>query len=239
MTRPMIKLNFPVTTVNEHTFVKRHIRASSVVVDLGGNEGNFSRLMNARFGCTCYTVEPMPALFAGLARGPKLHAFNLAIAGENGPLTFFTSTDPTAGSLLHRPDVPDGQITVQGVTLDRFVRDNNIKRIDLLKMDIEGAEVAVFESLSDETLKKVRQISIEFHDFMPEVMSTQDVKRIRQKLERAGYRCLPWKMRSNFDVLFVRRELVSLPEFWSIAHVLRPLSKLMARLPLLRQIRIA
>ena len=234
-----MKFKLPVTTVNEHTFIARHVRASSVVVDLGGNLGEFSRQMNARFGCTCYTVEPMPALFQQLSRGPRLHTFNLAIAGTNSPLEFYTSLDNTAGSLILRPDVPDGKITVQGVTLDQFVRDNRIERIDLLKMDIEGAEVAVFETLSEETLAKVRQITIEFHDFMPEVMSTEDVKRIRQKLERAGFRCLPWKMRSNFDVLFVRRELVSSPEFWYIAHVLRPLSKLMARLPLLRQIRIA
>lgn len=234
-----MKIKFPVTTVNEHTFVARHLRASSVVVDLGGNLGEFSRQMNARFGCTCYTVEPMPELYAQLSRGPRLHTFNVAIAGTNQPLEFYTSTNNTAGSLILRPDVPDGKITVQGVTLDEFVRDNNIKRIDLLKVDIEGAEVAVFETLSEATLKKIRQITIEFHDFMPEVMSGEDVARIRTRLENAGFRCLPWKMRSNFDVLFVRRELLSSPEFLLIAHVLRPLSKIMARVPLLKKLQIA
>lgn len=234
-----MKIKFPVTTINEHTFVARHLRRNSVVVDLGGNLGEFSRQMNARFGCTCYTVEPMPALYAKLSRGPRLHAFNLAIAGTNQLLEFYTSTDNTAGSLILRPDVPDGKITVQGITLDEFVRDNEIKRIDLLKMDIEGAEVAVFETLSEETLAKVRQITIEFHDFMPEVMSRVDVARIRERLAKAGFRCLPWKMRSNFDVLFVRRSLLSLPEFLFIAWLLRPLSKVMARLPLLKKLQIA
>lgn len=47
------------------------------------------------------------------------------------------------------------------------------------------------------------------------------------------------KMRSNFDVLFVRRELLSSPEFLFIAYILRPLPKIAARLPLLKKFQIA
>ena len=228
-----MKIN-PVITINEHTFVARHLRASSTVVDLGGNLGEFSRQVNARFGCTCYMVEPVPALFARLPRGPRLRAFNLAIAGDNSAREFHTAANITGGSLVRREGVPNGTILVQGTTLDDFVRDNAIERIDLLKVDIEGAEVALFETLSDETLARIRQITIEFHDFMPEVMSQQQVARIRQQLHNAGFRCLSWKMRSNFDVLFIRRELFSLPEYLLTAHIARPLSKIVARLPRLK-----
>jgi FkbM family methyltransferase len=52
---------------------------------------------------------------------------------------------------------------VNALTLEMFLRQNAISRVDLLKMDIEGSEIDVFEGATDEDLQRVDQFTIEFH----------------------------------------------------------------------------
>ncbi|PSB43645.1 hypothetical protein C7B67_23565 [filamentous cyanobacterium Phorm 6] len=67
-----------------------------------------------------------------------------------------------------------GEISVDGITLETFLNHQKIELVDLLKIDIEGAEEAVFNSTTDATLCNVKQITIEFHDFMPGSISTEE-----------------------------------------------------------------
>ncbi|UNU23504.1 FkbM family methyltransferase [Microcoleus vaginatus HSN003] len=53
-----------------------------------------------------------------------------------------------------------GEISVDGITLETFLNNQRIELVDLLKIDIEGAEEAVFNSTSDATLCNVKQITI-------------------------------------------------------------------------------
>jgi len=54
-------------------------------------------------------------------------------------------------------------ITVEAITMSDVLVENNIKMIDYLKMDIEGAELDIMSSADLSWLKKVRNINIEFH----------------------------------------------------------------------------
>ncbi|WP_366930871.1 FkbM family methyltransferase [Microcoleus sp. bin38.metabat.b11b12b14.051] len=53
-----------------------------------------------------------------------------------------------------------GVISVDAMTLDTFLNKHKIESIDLLKVDIEGAEEALFNSTSDATLCNIKQITI-------------------------------------------------------------------------------
>ena len=62
-----------------------------------------------------------------------------------------------------------GQVPVQRfetrlTTLDRIVKDNQIETVDLMKIDVEGAELMVLKSISREAFSRIRQIVIEVHD---------------------------------------------------------------------------
>jgi hypothetical protein len=50
---------------------------------------------------------------------------------------------------------------VRSVTLDRLVRDHNLERVDILKLNIEGSETAVLRSTG--VLDRVRTIVFEYH----------------------------------------------------------------------------
>jgi FkbM family methyltransferase len=53
------------------------------------------------------------------------------------------------------------RIVCSFTTLERFVRDSGVRRIDLLKIDVEGSEIDVLRGASDDTLRRIRQIVME------------------------------------------------------------------------------
>ena len=84
--------------------------------------------------------------------------------------------------------------------------------VDLLKMDIEGAEVAALNSLSTETLKRIKQITLEFHDFMFQSQK-RDVANICNLLQQQGFYFYDFSLdEDRRDVLLIRKELISIVE---------------------------
>ncbi len=54
--------------------------------------------------------------------------------------------------------------TVETITIDEIMKENNLEFIDLLKIDIEGGEKELFESNYENWLPKTKYIAIELHD---------------------------------------------------------------------------
>jgi FkbM family methyltransferase len=57
---------------------------------------------------------------------------------------------------------PNG-VQVECVTLKQTLKENNIDHVDYLKIDCEGAEWAILETIDEETISKIRIIGMEFH----------------------------------------------------------------------------
>ena len=93
--------------------------------------------------------------------------------------------------------------------MSSLLQKHDIPRIDALKMDIEGAEIAVFRGMSDELLRSIKQITVEFHDFIPEMNMEQDVLDVISRLESLGFACIVFSRHTHFDVLFLNTRNVS------------------------------
>jgi hypothetical protein len=94
--------------------------------------------------------------------------------------------------------------SVEMVTLGEFLRRASVDHIDLLKLDIEGAEIDMFNSADDRDLQSAAQITAEFHDFIyPELASA--VARIRERMSDIGFWVLPFSLDSS-DVLFLNKK---------------------------------
>jgi hypothetical protein len=75
----------------------------------------------------------------------------------------------------------------------------------VLKMDIEGAELEVLDSLNDEFFAEIGQLTIEFHDFLG-YATTEDVVSRVDRIVSLGFWELYWSRRRNTgDVLLVNR----------------------------------
>jgi FkbM family methyltransferase len=142
--------------IPEHTVWAKGLSSTSVVLDLGANLGRFSHGIINQYQCRCYAVEANPALCQRIDPDPRIVVFNLAVAGASGTIPFYLSTGSECSSILSgpRPDIM-GTIEVQALSLHELFQVAGLDHVDLIKFDIEGAEIQVLESCSDEFLKRV------------------------------------------------------------------------------------
>jgi FkbM family methyltransferase len=202
----MWRLLWPIDSIENHTFLPPTLGPGSVVVDLGANEGRFAREIARRYGVTCHAAEPNPELFRSLHGDGAFRAHHVAVSGADGPQTLHLSSDVTSSSVASgNVPGPAGEVVVPGMTLASFCREAGVGRIDLLKVDIEGAEVAMFESTPDELLGRIAQITIEFHDDHG-LMTRQEFAAIRDRLMGLGFAGIQFAG-NNTNWLFFRPDV--------------------------------
>jgi FkbM family methyltransferase len=142
-----------------------------VIVDVGANVGNYaldyrSAFPEARIVC----LEPVSKTFALLQKaieGRRIETHRLALGERRGRATIFLTPYLTTNSLI-RPDETDirGTEEVAIETLDSLAAAHDLRKIDILKIDVEGFDLAVLQGASElMRLRRVRFILIEvgFH----------------------------------------------------------------------------
>lgn len=163
-------------TIFREIFIDEHYatalpQAPKVILDLGGNVGYAAIYFAMRFPqARIYTIEPDPRAFATLLRNtatfPNITACHLAISDVDGEVLLRCNPRRTmSSSLLARPGATT-TVSVRASTLDRFVDQEAIRNIDLLKFDIEGAEYAAFRNTR--VISQIDYLVGEVHeDLMP------------------------------------------------------------------------
>lgn len=140
---------------DDYNFV---LKKNSIIIDIGANIGEFS-IYCARNKHHVFAIEPDVAAYNLLIKNSNnysnIKCFNLAIANFTGSQYIYSSTLTASTSIIKPNDNNTNReaISVRGLTLDDFIEKNNIKRIDFLKVDCEGAEPEMLEGL-----KKYRNI---------------------------------------------------------------------------------
>ncbi|HER26118.1 MAG TPA: FkbM family methyltransferase [Rhodospirillales bacterium] len=207
-----------------HTFYSGALDETSVVVDLGGSIGVFSSALATLKNCTCHIVEAAGANYRAIQLGKKNHKYHHAITGSDGPIDLLIPDGEEFhwGMVTPEDDAPAGtRETVPGITLESFLKNQDIARIDLLKVDIEGAEIDMFDSTPDRILCKIGQITIEFHDFVSPEMGPH-IERIKARLKDLGFTCIVFTRNFHGDVLFINRNLVPLSS-WRLILLAGPI----------------
>jgi FkbM family methyltransferase len=181
----------------------------AVVVDVGvGDNPDFSRELAERLDARCWLVDPTrkhrAVLQAYAARDPRFNYVCAALSAKRGHLEFFESDDNISGSLLatHRNvhGKPTTRYEVPTLSLDDLIAEVG-GRIDVLKLDLEGAEFELLFSIAPTTLAAIGQLYVEFHDGTVPELTGADRARAIERVERCGFRGIAFNGR---DVLFVR-----------------------------------
>jgi FkbM family methyltransferase len=128
------------------------------VIDVGANLGYYALLAAAMLDGRgrVHAFEPEPAVFSGLCRNAELSGLqNLriaqaAVSDKDGHATLFlpaTPGDRMSSSLL--PDMTEhgGEVRCRTVRLDTYCASSGIDRVDLLRIDAEGAEAKVLTGM--------------------------------------------------------------------------------------------
>ena len=89
-------------------------------------------------------MEANPSLCARIASDPRISVLNLAVAATSGTIPLHLSGNCERSSILSQP-LPDvtSTIEVRAVTLGDLLATAGLTRVDLVKFDIEGAEIEV------------------------------------------------------------------------------------------------
>lgn len=175
-----------IETLHWHTLHPRYLDSSSNVLDLGANIGQFSRAIVERFGCKCVAVEPAPNVFKIIPNDPHITKIRAAVATKNGRIPLHLTMKSDGNSILEKKPNTVETIEVEAITLPYLLDRLGWMRVDLVKMDIEGAEIALLEQCPDEYLSRIAQITIEFHDFNG-LTPHSDVRRVLARLRGLGF----------------------------------------------------
>ena len=150
-------------------------RQPEFILDAGANIGLASISFANRFpDAIIVAIEPEQSNFEILLENTapyaNIHAVQAALWNRNEEIDLLDPGLGKWGFMTGSGDVADqlpasAHHRVQGMTIDRIMRDFKFERIDILKVDIEGAEREVF---SDTTawIDKVDGIIVELHEHM-------------------------------------------------------------------------
>jgi FkbM family methyltransferase len=168
------------------------LSAASIVYSLGiGHDISFDLSIIARYGVSVQAFDPTPSAVAWLAQQalpPTFHVFEVGVAGFDGDAVFSLPADPRNPSFRYqgRADPTGSDLTCQVRRLPTLMQHLNHAYIDVLKMDIEGAEYEVIDDLLAAQVP-IGQLLVEFHHRKPGIGADRTRLAV-SRLREAGFR---------------------------------------------------
>jgi FkbM family methyltransferase len=134
-------------------YLSQHLLDNDICIDVGANTGYFTMLMaKLSHKGQVHAFEPVVLNYhllcssVQLNKYPNVLANNCAVGEENGEIDFSISEDGAYSSMI-----PTGRrreknvIKTNVISLDNYFKHKNLPKIDILKVDVEGAEGLVIK----------------------------------------------------------------------------------------------
>lgn len=171
--------------------VATELDSNSVVYSIGvGEDASFDIALINRWDLTVHAFDPTPKSIEwvrrqGFSKNFVMH--NYGIAAFDGDVSFNPPENPdhVSHTILDRPATNAKSISVPVKRISTTMRELGHDHIDVIKMDIEGAEYDVIEDLGKSNIRP-GQILIEFHHRFPGI----GIKKTREsisKIRSMGY----------------------------------------------------
>lgn len=146
-----------------------------IFVDVGAHIGKYTVMVARRFAKTgkVVAIEPEPTNFHALLRNVQLNclenvlAFDVACSDTNGELVLHLNTSGTGSHSVAFRSRTRGGILVKARTLDSVMEELGIEKVNIIKIDVEGAEMAVLRGALH-TLKRSEDVKIVFESWSEE-----------------------------------------------------------------------
>lgn len=156
---------YPNFEPGETKIIKKYVKSGMNAVDAGANIGYFTLLMAKIVGekGTVHAFEPDNANFKLMQKNVKLNNYRnvrmneSAVSDKNGHLTFYLSaSNPQDHRIIEDSAEKRDTYKVPSVTLDSYFQK---KKLDFIKMDIQGAELMALEG-GERLLKSQKPILV-------------------------------------------------------------------------------
>lgn len=185
------------------------------VVDIGANVGLWTEyIRNIADVNRVFMIEPnhvaLQILNNSFGNTSGMTIVDSAMSDVNGELEFFVNEEnSTVSSMMNEHKHGGGNFNisykVNSITFDTFVKKFGIEYIDLMKVDIEGAEYGLFDSMDRSHFDKVQNILSEYHLNDSKTLD-RDVSNLIKRFEEFGFNCDLNIMHSTGGFIFATRD---------------------------------
>jgi FkbM family methyltransferase len=182
----------------------------AVVVDIGlGEDASFSESIISKYGCIVNAFDPTPRAieYVNGLRNDHLRFYEYGIGATAGTAEFYLpkETAHVSGAIAREEHLGPHCVEVQLRTIGQIFGIIGASRLDLLKLDVEGAEYDVIASEEfHQYALAIDQICVEFHHRWKSRGRDCTVAAVKT-LGALGFECA-WRSRStNEEFLFVKR----------------------------------
>lgn len=177
-------------------------RSKLTIFDIGANRGQTALKYRAIFpNAEIYCFEPFPDSIRELRKrfvtDEQVHVVPSAVAQQIGVSVFYVNEFDPTNSLFPRPSAgrryypksagPKEKIEVETISLDAFVSDKGISKIDILKFDIQGGELNALRGAEQLLMKGDIPLIYTEIMFVPHYESAALFHEIWTFLSRFGY----------------------------------------------------
>ena len=191
-----IQTRVPVVTLGSEygawSICPRGLGADAVTYSAGiGTDISFDLALIERYGVTVHAFDPTPASIAWLETQELPARFSwrqVGLAAYDGQAAFFPPENPEwiSHTMLPRGAADARTIQVDVRRVSTLMRERDHTRLDVLKMDIEGAEYDVVDDILASGVE-IGQLLIEFHHRFSDV-GVERTRRAVTRLNASGYR---------------------------------------------------
>lgn len=170
------------------------LHPDAIVYSFGiGQDTSFDDAIIQKHNCHVHGYDPTPKSIEWIAQrsdlSPKFHFHPFGLDKETR-ITHFNlpkNKEHVSGSIINHQNVDENNmVEVQMKSLIDIVSENNHSYIDVLKMDIEGSEYCVIESILNSAIE-IRQILLEIHERFFD-NGIEKTKELLNSLHQHGYK---------------------------------------------------
>ncbi len=171
--------------IQEYSDDNFSINNDDVIIDVGAHIGLFALFAsqfckNGKIFCYEPIKENYKILIENIEMNQIQNIFpnNLAVTKETSRVKIFLNDDQSGHSMFIQNK---NFVEVDSKSLSDIFIDNGIKECDFLKLDCEGAEYEIVESLPSDLFTKINKTAIEYHmfDTKPELLE-QLINKLKQ-----------------------------------------------------------
>jgi FkbM family methyltransferase len=164
---------------------------ANVIFDIGANTGIYALVAKLNHPhARVFAFEPVPAVYEKLKQNVRANGFDIAcdpraVSSFTGAATIYLHNTEhvysvTVNQNLNSPDVRAVPMEISTVTLDQFVVQQSLERVDLLKIDVETHEPEVLAGMT-QILRRHKP------DMIIEILLDDVGRRVEQALDGLGY----------------------------------------------------
>jgi FkbM family methyltransferase len=204
-------------------FFKKVFHNEIKVVDIGAHKGETINFFMNNFNINkIYSFEPNLKIFDYMKKkfnNSKIKIFNLGVGDieEQRELNIYTDTfsssyndlDKTSSYFIRKKKISFSDYDSQKfkskiITIDKFIQNEQLDKIDILKIDTEGYEFKILKGINEKNFKLIKFIYFEHHynQMLIKNYTFSDISNLLRK--NNFYLCLKLKMsfRKSFEYIY-------------------------------------